>query len=752
MACAISLVRAIESGTAGDLDKNAIYIDLARATSRFIRSQKSLSRKEIPGQDFLRYITTPISLLTALIAKKSNATKVIGEETYLSTFAETLKENEVVDCLMWQASSASTGATALRESGAKQKIGSALSENDEVSIVHSVLAFANSLSVTSHPSMLQLLSSSRLAQVLSGSLFVHASKLWCREGSNRGYLNTIPPTSTFGASPAVVAQAASSLSPMGGREDPVHRIWMLSMEILSSALRSTRQRKGTLDAERTKSYFIRLALDFLGSYQEELFMCIADCCGAMNGSTSKPFTLNALHEAKAILSLVSELSSRENRDEFARQAGPLYEQFVRASLSITVSLSTFLGAVGTSRELFIALTELESPGTSALSPGSNRPRNPLLANGVPHSKHEAIRYSHFARQSFACVTKSNYEDSTKIPDHFKHLSEGRVNDPPLERNCRQAVTSSFILQLEKAASECLLRAISIAWDSHPAASSFVMFSYAEATRLDPMPLVKPGMIIAIRPGGSEGVIADTNHESIRFGKVLHCDTVNRSFHINMQSGRREGGSTSNELSSAVEVVSANRLAGIEDVSKRQCVAAYRPAPDSAADLELAGSHLTLGHLILILRWCHQFSASAGASEGGQSDTVRRIAEQTAALLGAELSIHHEIGSPVNMPKADRSRLDWQIMQLFGDSIRAQEATTGQSPLSVVQQGKLQNVMSDRAWDAIQPQVQREVSRARDELEQKEKRRREKRGLTQDAQFTFGGIRRSGYKSPFRGLG
>ena len=135
-----------------------------------------------------------------------------------------------------------------------------------------------------------------------------------------------------------------------------------------------------------------------------------------------------------------------------------------------------------------------------------------------------------------------------------------------------------------------------------------------------------------------------------------------------------------------------------------------------------------------------------------TSSVRRIAEQTVALLGADLAIHDEIGSSIKMPQKDKSRLDAQLFELFADK-SILENVENTFPTGYNQDGRLKSVIGRTAWDAVRPQIEREVERAWRELQEKEKRRREnKQALSGDANW-FSGIRRRGHtqKSAFRGL-
>ena len=671
------------------------------------------------------------SLLSVLVLRKADSNSFDGQELYFGMISETFEQLEVLDSLLWQATlvSASAAANRLSRSIEKPKTNEGSRQQEsEVAVLKSVLTLLNGFANVGHPKLLSLLTSNRLYQlVIANPLFADASHSWESTAANRrGYVPS-PRQSKVATDGSL-----SSTSCYAGRDDPVHDIWLMSMEIIKASLRSSVQLKNVQITETVKVQFFGMSLDFLRNFREALFACLKDCGSVMHGSASSSLTLNALREATHILSVVSELCSRRNRDKFFRSDRYLYEEFVSLSCFVLMSISRFLAATGTSRELFTVLANYEALDCRApQTPGSLKSRPTILSGDVPNARHEAIRYSHFASRCCACVTKSDFENSSIVPCHLKHLSQDRTHDPVLERNCRLSVTSQFVLQLEEIAAECIAEAVSIIWKTHPVMSSFVMFSEDEASQIDALPLVRPGMIIAIRNKQKRGIKAQGGPgegAEILFGRVLRSDTVNRTWQVDVL---QQTNSTSRSGESIV--VSAFQLAGIEDFSRRRCVAAYRPAPDTAAELENMGRTLTLGHLILTLRWCHQHSLVM-TGKLHESGLIQRITEQVSALLGAELSIHQEIGSPLNTPKADRARLDAQILELFDDD------SSGE--------GRLKEIMSEIAWSAIQPQIARETERARSDMQEKENKRKDKPAAFDGS--LYGGIRRSGYKSPFRG--
>jgi hypothetical protein len=264
-----------------------------------------------------------------------------------------------------------------------------------------------------------------------------------------------------------------------------------------------------------------------------------------------------------------------------------------------------------------------------------------------------------------------------------------------------------------------------------------MFSEEEAARLDAMSFIRPGMVVAFRARDRE----NNSLDAIHFGQVLHCDTVHRVWNVRLMNKPSE-----------TCYVSDFQLAGIEDTTKRCCILAFSPAPETSSELESVGSSISLGHLILALRWCHQaYSELRGEPpRGGTGMVVSRLAELVTAFVGMELSIHHEIGSQHSMSKPDADKIvAAQLLDLFGETsefgVRAAESF---SDPTARRHGRLKEVVCDSVWEAIRRQLWNELDRATNDIEAKQ--REKGNDAIEGGRYT--GIRRSGNQSPFRGMG
>jgi hypothetical protein len=697
-----------------------------------------------PGhRDLLRCC---IALSTALVARGQGSR--LSESRYYNMLAETFQEYEILPRLLQLGISSSRLAVS---SLAKEKDPNSKPSKmflAHISIVRATLSLLYSVAETNDRKMLGILPKVLLTQfVVRNPLFSFASTNWAQRDSTatskRGY---------------IILNASVDGHFQIGVNDPVHDVWLATLKFMQAALRSSSCWLNAQSTEASSSVFFDVSIEFLSTHRKSLLACLQ--------STGTKLTRNVLLEANHTLSLVAELCKRDIRDSFFQSQNALCEEFVNWAKYTVVSISKFLAASGTSRELFLAIEEYESSDseeiTDELLSGLRlKHRHPLLAEGLPSAKHEAVKYSHFASRFFERVAESDFKDANLVPSHLKKLAKDREHESDLERNCRLSVTCNFALDMEKISADCLSQAISLIWRVHPVSFSFHSFTEAEVQNMDAMAIVRPGVVIGFRPSAGEGLLAEYGNipqlfKTLRFGRVRSGNTVERTWEVDIM--HRHGAETlGNETTESVIV---RQLAGIEDASMRKAVTVYRPAPNSMAALEASNGVLSVGNLILILRWCHQESLSNPgndqSAEPSASCSIRLVAEQTVALLGAELAMHEEIGSPDGLSKGDRSRMDAEIFELFSDAsmLSASENAENSIPVRKHKDGRLTGIVDSSSLTAVRPQVEPGVRRAWQEIQEKERRRREKRTFTHDTSWFSSGVRRKGYskKSAFRGLG
>lgn len=529
-------------------------------------------------------------------------------------------------------------------------------------------------------------------------------------------------------------------TPFFGYNDPAQEVWKASLKLLSTGLR-----KASSDTP-TGIQMRRIGTTLLKSNAQRVESSLRHCWDSSAEAKSFVLTMNGLEEAGLVLSVGSALCVNKSDSQFKREYSDLFNCLQFHSKQIIASVSSYLGAAASSRELFRAM-ENDEVAESANGEVANLLQQ--LHSGV-NAKHEAIRYSHFVSGAAVAVSQAESDSATQFFGRWKRSDSRRDSDPQslptLEWNCRAAVTSDFSFQLEKAAAECIFFAIHFLWITHPRSSSFIMFSKSEAAKVDSMSLVKPGTIIAfclnvhssptsLLRNNSCSTVGLTRDESLSFGEVLHADTVNRRWRVRSLLKSKDEAD-----------VFASELAGIEDVTSRRCVLKYAPAPDNSTDLAVTTP--SVGHLILTLRWCHQFQIEENGN--GQSmppsidSPVARLAELATALLGTELSLHFLIGSQQVPSRPDDPKIiAAQIMDLFGEPSDFEDGEV----IGPTRVGRAKNVLGLETWDTIRGQLHRELEQAVKDIELKRGERQ--RMIENDAWF---GGHRSANLSPFRRAG
>ena len=718
---------------------DGIHVELATTACKVVRALESWATSSQKATEERRKYRscffTCVSLLTSLFINDDSPLE--GQRSYILKLHSTLSEFDTIRSLVFHASLASTPVARLTNNFASNAGPAATWDEGESALVLSVLDLFTAIAAGGDSSMLSLLVEGKASLVVLRNPILTS---WQESHS------TISPFPLRGYIPEgarthqQTALSTGTTAMYAGLDDPTHTLWRASLKFIASTLRSASRNADTRDG--TMSRYCTVAFDFLLSNRESVLSALRTCSSVSFGSKSFVFTLNALREATLIISILSELTSRAHVDAFKRACQELYSDLIREAKSLVVSIGSFLGASGSSRELFRAMADFDT--------GDGLPVYHVISGGVPNAKHEAIRYSHFVSRCSAAVTREDHESQSTFPPQWEHtLRRGSISDPhsvsSLEHNCRSSVTSNFAFKVEHAAAECLFFALSTVWKSHPASTSFVMFSEQEASRLDALPLVRPGMIIAFRAADGGEFLSTSEKDSpgsMYFGQVLHCDTVHRAWNVGLMNGPSSDGA-------ATCFVSESQLAGIEDTNKRRCILSFVPAPESSSELEGMGASISVGHLLLVLRWCSQMSLEARGDESrrGVESLASRLAELTTAVLGTELSIHHEIGSQHSTmtPEAEKI-LAAQLLDLFGETSELGfEEAFGPA---AARHGRLKSVVDDSVWQAVRRQILNELDRAITDIQAK----RNGKNMSAIEGGWYTGMRSSGNASPFRGLG
>jgi hypothetical protein len=561
----------------------------------------------------------------------------------------------------------------------------------------------------------------------------------------------------------------------GKGSDSFHELWTEALELLSTLLAASSA------AVPTRHQVSSISFTFLNCQRDVMFSCLQACLvPTPDGSTAGGFTLRLLREAALTLSIASELCSQDLIGAFQRECPVFYAAIVPCCCYLLARLGSFLGAAAASRELFKLLSDFENAGELSENEfNSLSPAHRLLAStGFPNAKHEALRLSTFVSRSVEAVSVDEKAAKSEFSDPWTQPQQPPSSDPrslsSLENSCRAAVTSNFAFQVERAAADVLFFAARLLRFAHPASTSFVAFSESEARALDSMPLVKVGSVISFRR-------TERGVGTVHYGEVLQCDTVRRNWRVRLLGDGTSNGAESGSAVGSELLVSDFQLAGIEDVSKRRCVLAMAPAPDSSGDVESAMGTPSVGHLILSLRWCQQRHAEMKASSRGNDPSsdmaaVQRLAEVLTALLCTETSLHRLTGShsPASTKRRAPSVVAIQLMDLFADSDevgqRSHPDRHSVGPDVRRWVGGLKDLLVPAIWRRVREQLRPELVRAREEMEAQDddsvggsgswsgsgtprSRRRRFAAFGQGAESPrFGAIRRSDYRSPFRGIG
>lgn len=714
-----------------------------------------------PGQDeAFQLLCESLSLLSRLSPVTTmNWSSNLGDYqtySYGVDFAACMKERNAMDCLHYHLTTASNAASltyeAVHNGSSSQSV--TVIHNNAVACVRGVITFLHGLTDAgaTNVDMLLLLIENRVFNVLSNSpLLKTSTKVWLSKSMgdeimqpvtqrHRGYLNS----------------QTSRLHTKGrpsSQEDPVHYVWRKVIEIFSSLVRSARAQMQTYDKVDEPivvqlAQVMSISLDFLCTYENELFSCFSSLLnearvpgnlshrGKANSfssnihSSTSSFTLNVMKEAAEISKLLAELC-KSNKREFARCSG-IFERGRTASLELTKMLSSFLGSIGNARELFVVLASASNIINE--QPSAMFDAHPLLSEGIPHARHEAIRNAHFAHSCCVPATMDDFTKSQISTTNAAGPSPDSRKEKSMEQSFQIQVNNKFIVEVEEAAGCCLFNALAILTDIHPASDSFITFTMDEALRLNMSAVITSGTVVAIRRRmGAEQyaqrfAVGDGLQDA-RCARAIACDRSTRTVSVEYAD------------SNTVERhVPWSRIVGIEDVSKRKCIFSYMPTPKSLADADVRGKP-SIGHIILALKWCRQVGSSASDNlDCVPVHIVKCVSERACALLCAEVLLHEELqGRPTSYNETAR-KINTELLDLFGTD-DAQES---------VEKSSLAFAAGEDILKMIRANLNRQLKTAAEERDQEQK-------LWEENNTSSGGwdtswvssSKRQGRRSPFR---
>jgi hypothetical protein len=663
-----------------------------------------------------------VSLLTLIISR--NEGPHVDDAIYLKAASGIVTEftvNALGEVLAQGVASASVAADELENGGNLSH-----RARMHMTTLQGILDLLFAIAEKGSPGLLRTLPEPIIAQLLVRNPLFLAQSARKGRARPRGYLVSDP----------TLANAASAFH--FGEDDPVHAIWRTSLRVLTALIGSS---KADDDAQ-----FSAMTYELLEVYQHELVFALESCGSRL--------TCNGVKEATDILGMIAEMCTSHNRDHSQQKLGSLFSEYVLKAGFVVAVLSKFLGASGTARELFLGVDQYTFDRENVEN--GRKPTvqvwHPLIAEGIPSAKHEAVKFAHYASKRRQAVTATDFQESSEPSDNFILAANGSDSENDLERSSKMAVTNTFAYRMEQQVASCIRQALSILWRMHPASFSFRSLSEVETNRIDLMALVPTSSIIGFRP--FEGAALVSMEPPLSFGRVVAIDTMTRTWQVRLLT--RSVDMVTPCSQGHIATVRACQLACFEDLSFRKAATTYCPAPDPMSDLESTGSKVSLGSLVLILRWCHQESLFSESGEPITSAATIRLAEQACALLGAELSIHHENGGCMRATVQEKSKLDAQIFELLADIGDIGDAGQCEdTSLASFQDGRLKAVISPSAWQAIRPQVVDEVRRCWKERQEKERRGNERQPFGGGSSFRYSGGYSSGrggasQKSAFRG--
>ena len=595
-------------------------------------------------------------ILLSVLANKGISNQMVGGERSIAfDLSKPFKDLQIMPMLVSLASSYTTAVN-----GATGKTSEANIEILE-SIVDLVCLLSQGSGAGGESSLLEIcLSSGALALLARNPLFDRSRKLWSSEDSDstpsfslRGYIPTKEnshQTSSDGSQTPLFA----------GKDDPLHVLWRNTLRCFKTVLRSSRQ-DPMLEPSR-KERFQKLVADFMVSHRPTMLTCLKQL-------QSQSFTRNALEEATLTLSLLQELVARPcpNRNAYRL----ISEEFLPLAVSLIARLGSFLGSSSGARDYF---NDLEDESDDDVNLGTNR-HSPF--NRVYNPKHEAIRYSHFASRLCVAVTSEDLATSINPSDGVKSAVSS------LEKNGKALMTCGFARAMEQSSAESMFTALSLVWELHPANSSFHMLTPSEVGKVNILHLVRPGMIVAFSSDRESKRVrrAGSLVKYVHFGEVQYCDTLDKTWYCRDLETQDS------------EIVKENQVLGLEDTSKRQFLAMFAPAPDSAAELESSAASASVGSLILCLRWC----AGAASSTSPVSPIVAMLAGLSTAVIGAEMSSHERLGSAKKQTTEEVDRLDMQLLEFYGENGASSKL--------------FRDMLGERSWQTIREQLREELTRA-----------------------------------------
>ena len=478
-----------------------------------------------------------------------------------------------------------------------------------------------------------------------------------------------------------------------------------------------------------------LVLDFISCYDYVILSAIQSL-GEKESSFNKchsvsKFTRNALAESRGCLSFVAELCCHdEGRPPLLQRVCPeLFQAFIDASLSALQQLASFLGSAASARDLFDLVGQfraLESGnvqrnrrrGVRAKSPTSDQRAavqllclHPLLANGVPNARHDAITNSHYVSSKCACMTERDCQlNSLGIASPLKS-NFGSPGSPSVD-SFQLHVNNAFTAQIEELAAGTIYNAITVLLRAHPSSTSFIPFDSMELSPVEAARLVKEGAIIAVRPSEERsGLLMDFKSGSLsrqeevyRYAKVVACNEIDHEWLVEYFEPTEF-----NPPARSREKISFSCLGGVIDMDKMKTMLAFEPPNLKDVVERKVESKPSIGHLMLVLQWCNQQikgESRTFSDEFMTSFMMESLAGRAAQLLLKEIDLVEKLG--IQASEKDVAEINTQLLHIFGGDIYNAN-TFGPANEEVM---PLATLLGPELWDAIQAHLKHRLECAR----------------------------------------
>lgn len=736
-------VKSLQSMAYLQLDDNEIV------EHGFVPSQFGFSFDGTTCASFQMLRTSLLLLVSLVPSTLGSNTKLDDYQllTYGVDFAACLKERNAINYLMRHLGDASNISSLTYQVVYADKSTHEVEfiHNNAVDVVQLITSCLHALTESGSmvvDILLLLMDNRCFRSLIDNPLWKTSGKAWASTSADnmipvvdrhRGYYTSHSRQGTFNTS--------SSRKPLNSCQiDSVHASWRKVIQIFSSLIRSARYQveiHANIDEDvmRQLNDVPTAVLDFLCAYEDELLSCFSSMSSeartqvnltggkaksstfASIQSSSFAFTPNLLKESADISFLFAELCRGETKLLFANKCSSIFKSVLSTSLELAKLTSSFLGSVGNARELFLALSN-----ASAKLDSTAHFDHPMLAEGIPNARHEAIRNAHFAHSCCIIATDQDFIDSHNATTKAAESTAGK--DSSLEKSFQIFVNNKLIAELEQVAGHCLLNALCVLSDAHPALDSFVHFSIEEASRLDVASVILPGTTVAICPQ-QQFQRYSTQQETIQYARTLACDRTIRTISVEYESGLVD------------QNIPWSSIAGMEDKSKKQCIFSHGPAPKSIGEADNQGPP-SLGHLIMTLKWCRHISSMINSEKSSTYSLhlIRYVVERAAQLLCTEMLLHDEMRDKELRDDDTSQRLNMQLLDLFPF------ADSNQS-------NSLALVMSETELDSVRTSLKRHLTEAARLREEERKLWQQNKTGWDSTSFWGSGTKRQGRRSPFR---